>query len=355
MVIAFFASVNHAIASTKNSGQIETEHLIKSGSVQLGGTLALPQDMKLNSLVIMISGSGPQDRDETLDGFKVFKALSEHLTKQGIANFRFDDRGVNASTGDFGSTTLDDHASDVRAIMAYFKANKTHRFSEFVLLGHSQGGIVSANVAVGNKDIKKVILMGAPSVPLVDIVLYQLRDEYSGTDVDKGLIEAEISAHNKLMHAIAEDTGIEEALEEFAATTKSVMSLTNANKTTDTQQIDALVEAKTKDFEFIYAMPSLTTFLYHDTAKDYEKLEIPVLSLFGGKDLQVTIDQNKDRMEMALLKSKTRYHFKTFNGANHYFQKAYTGKRDEYGNLDKKFVSGFLDSISNWLLEAATE
>lgn len=78
---------------------------------------------------------------------------------------------------------------------------------------------------------------------------------------------------------------------------------------------------------------------------------MPILGLFGGKDLQVTIAQKKDRMKNALLKSNTTYHFETFSEANHYFQKAKTGPREEYATLDKLFVKGFIDTVSKWILE----
>lgn len=324
--------------------------IIPTDSVDIGGSLTLPEQMATPSLVIMLSGSGPQDRDETLDGFKVFRELSGHLAAQGIASFRFDDRGVGASTGHFNESTLEDHTQDVHNIIRYFTSHAEHAFTDFVLLGHSQGGIVSGHVAVSNPAVSKVILMGAPSVPLIDIVLYQVRLEYDPAVFSQALIEREVSAHNQLMWAIRSGKNIDTARQAFKQSTASILSATppagagNATKTAEQ------IEAKVREFEYIYAMPSLTSFLYHDTAKDYEKLSVPVLSLFGGKDLQVTIDQNKDVMEKALLKGQVPYTFVTFDEANHYFQKAMTGHRDEYEKLDKRFVAGFLETVSEWIV-----
>ncbi|WP_286232814.1 alpha/beta hydrolase family protein [Thalassotalea sediminis] len=331
------------------SSAVELTHVIAAQDVQLAGTLTLPSESKENALVIMLSGSGPQDRDETLDGFKVFKTLSDQLSERGITTFRFDDRGVGKSTGNFASSTLQDHVNDVVAIMEYFKNHETHRFDDFILLGHSQGGIVSAKVAVQYNDVNKVILMGAPAVPLIEIVTYQLRQEYEQKKLDRAVIEKDVSVHNKLMHAIYSQQGIKQALKQFTASS-ILMLLANNQNEKDLAEITQLAEERTKQYEVVYALPSLTSFLYHDTAKDYEKLSIPVLGLFGGKDLQVTIAQNKDRMENALLKSKTRYQFETFNDANHYFQQADTGLREEYATLEKHFVDGFVDTLSNWIL-----
>ncbi|BBN81838.1 hypothetical protein PA25_18230 [Pseudoalteromonas sp. A25] len=192
--------------------------------------------------------------------------------------------------------------------------------------------------------------MGAPAVPLIDIVSYQVRQEYTGTNLDSELVEAEVSAHIRLMNAISENQNIAQALQQFRVSAKAILSATNSGST-ETSKIDDLAKSKAQQYEVVYALPSLTSYLYHDTAHDYEKLSIPVLGLFGGKDLQVTIAQNKDIMERALLKSKTSYHFEIFTDANHYFQKAKTGQRQEYATLDKRFVDGFVEKIANWILD----
>lgn len=326
--------------------------IIHRNKVQIGGTLTLPSKLESSSLVILLSGSGDQDRDETLEGFKIMKVIADHLASKGIASFRYDDRGVGESTGDFVNSTIEDHSKDLEGIMDYFQKSKEHLFDSFLLFGHSQGGILASKVAVENKAVKKVILMGAPSVPLIDVVLYQVRQEYNGTDIPKSLIEADVSAHNRLMRAIEDHRNIEDALNTFKMSTKAILlELSSVNKQVDTLKIEQQAIAKSEEFKIIYGLPSLTSFLYYNPSKDMEQLKVPVLSLFGGLDFQVTIDQNKDRMENALLKSGTNYHFVTFDKANHFFQKAETGYRHEYGTLDKKFVNNFLDEISNWIIK----
>lgn len=347
----FFPLVTEASARSDISKFRDVELLIAANNVQIGGTLTLPNENKVDSLVIFSSGSGPQDRDETLDGFKVFKVIAEYLALQGIASFRYDDRGVGESSGIFQTATRQDHAKDLKGIINFFNTSEIYPFKDFILFGHSQGAILSANVAVNSSDIKSVVLMGAPSVPLIDIVLYQVRHEYDSSSISRHLIEAEVSAHNRLMTAIKNNQNIAQALKEFERTTVAVMSHQLANEGVEDQKIREMAKNKTREFEIVYALPSLTSYLYHDTAMDYSRLNIPVLSLFAGKDLQVTIAQNKDRMENALLVSGAPYQFVTFDDANHYFQKAKSGKRDEYGTLDKRFVSGFLETITAWILE----
>lgn len=329
---------------------IEIDLIIQANGVIIGGTLTVPTNLETSSLVIMSSGSGDQDRDETLEGFKIFKVIADHLASEGIASFRYDDRGVGTSTGNFVNTTIDDLSNDLESIMDYFKSNKVHNYRSFILFGHSQGGILAAKVAVGNESVKKVILMGAPSVPLVEVVLYQVRQEYATTTISKSLIEADVSAHNKLMRAIEDKTNIDEAYHLFKETTESILYELSTEREINSLNIQQDAIAKAIEYKIIYALPSLTSFLYYDPACDLEQLEVPVLSLFGGLDYQVTIGQNKDRMENALLKSGTDYHFITFDNANHFFQKATTGSRDEYATLEKSFVENFLNEISNWIL-----
>ncbi|MEP1445235.1 MAG: alpha/beta fold hydrolase [Paraglaciecola sp.] len=346
-----FTLVTEASSESNISSFKDVELLIAVNDVQIGGTLTLPNKNEVDSLVILSSGSGPQDRDETLDGFKIFKVIAEHLALQGIASFRYDDRGVGESSGVFQTATLDDHARDLKGMIKFFKASEIYSFKDFILFGHSQGGISSTKVAINNSDIKSLVLMGAPSAPLIDIVLYQIRQEYNLSPISRHFIEAEVSAHNKLMSAIRNNRNKEQALKEFELSTVAVMSRQPANEGLQAKKIEEMATNKTKEFEIVYALPSLTSYLYHDTSLDYSRLNIPVLSLFGGKDLQVTIEQHKDRMENAFLASGTPYQFVTFDDANHYFQTAKSGKRDEYGTLEKRFVSGFLETISAWILE----
>ncbi|MDH7912777.1 alpha/beta hydrolase [Winogradskyella sp. SYSU M77433] len=330
----------------------EVDLILQADKIKIGGTLTLPATFNTSSLVILSSGSGPQDRGETLDGFKIFKVIADHLATKGIASFRYDDRGVGSSTGDFVNSTIEDHSKDLEHIINYFKFSEAHPFNEFILFGHSQGGILSAKVAAQNESVKKLVLMAAPAVPLIEIVTYQIRQEYSQTNISKSLIEADVSAHNRLMRAIADDKTIEEAYKLFRQTTETILYEMNSKSKTDSTKIKQKAITKADEFKIIYKLPSLTSFLYYDPFEDLENLSIPVLSLFGGLDFQVPIELNKDRMENALLKSRTKYDFVTFDKANHYFQEAKTGEREEYAALEKNFVPNFLNQISEWILKS---
>lgn len=344
LLVLFFSCQSYASSNT-------VDLLITTKDVNIGGTLILPSDQRTKSLVIMSSGSGPQDRDETLFGFKIFKVLAEYLAEQGIATFRYDDRGVGSSTGDFANSTLDDLAHDVEDIMAYFKKSKNYTFKAFVLFGHSQGGIVASNVAAQNPAVKQLVLMGAPAVPLGDLVLSQLRLDYAESGLSPALIEGEVSAHATLLRALYDDKNIDAALRKFKESYTHVLKAQSSTKSFDDAKIKQLVLERANEHKIVYALPSLASFIYHDPVEDLKALKIPVLSLVGARDAQVSIEQNKDRMENALLKAGVPYQFEVLNDANHFFQKANTGLKDEYDTLDKAFVDGFLHAISTWILK----
>ena len=335
----------------ENQQYVSKEVIIQSPENQIGGTLLLPKNLKTEALVIMSSGSGQQDRDETLDGFKIFKGIAEHLAEEGIASFRYDDRGVGESTGDFVNSTLDDFSDDIVKIMDYFENTAADKFGNFVLFGHSLGGIIVGEVAAQHENVEQIILMASPSVPLIDLILFQERQEYRALNIDSDLIEAEISSHNQLMKVISQGLDTEDILLKFEKNVRNILEVHPEYRDKEKSLKDKMAKDRAQEFKVVYALPSIATYLYHNPSESISKLKIPVLALFGGKDKQVTIDQNKDQLEDALLEAKTLHSIRIFNDANHYFQKARTGDREEYSSLEKRFVDGFLNTISKAILE----
>lgn len=329
----------------------EFDVIIQGNKEKIGGTLLIPDHLKSQSLVVMSSGSGPQDRDETLFGFKIFKVIAEYLASQGIASFRYDDRGVGNSTGDFVNSTLADHTHDLEGILSYFEKHKNYQFDQFTLFGHSQGGIISAKVAAEKETVNKLILMASPAVPLIEVVLAQVRLDYLSSNLEREIVEAEVSAHNRLMRALLSNQNSKEELDFYKETYKRILVKQQPELIEKESELNTAVDQKANELKVIYNLPSLKSFLQYDPVQDLEKLNIPVLALIGGNDAQVSIEQNKDRMESAFLRANTAYDLRVFNAANHLFQEAETGLSGEYVNLEKEFVDGFLNTITSWLLK----
>ncbi|MCZ8215835.1 MAG: alpha/beta hydrolase, partial [Cyclobacteriaceae bacterium] len=143
----------------------------KSAGISLAGTLTLPKKEGIFPVVILISGSGPQNRDEELMGHKPFLVLSDHLTKNGIAVLRYDDRGTALSKGDFKTATSADFATDVEAAMAYLKTRKEINKKKIGLIGHSEGGLIAPMVASRSKDVSFIVLLAGPGIPGDSILL----------------------------------------------------------------------------------------------------------------------------------------------------------------------------------------
>src|SRR5699024_63839 len=176
------------------------ELIIKNDSIDIGGTLTWPENKETPQLVIMISGSGAQDRDESLPitDFKPFAALADSLTMAGIATFRYDDRGIGKSTGNFEDTTPDMLASDVEAIIHYFEYEADQHFDQIILLGHSQGGVVGGKVAAENKAVDKLILIASPGVTLKRVLREQVVQPAEKISIDREIIRQELDGRENL-------------------------------------------------------------------------------------------------------------------------------------------------------------
>src|SRR6202043_1017231 len=141
--------------------------------VKLGGPLTVPPGEGPFPAVILITGSGAQDRDETLLGHKPFLVLSDYLTRHGIAVLRADDRGTAQSTGDFATATTADFATDTEAGIAYLKTRAEVDPNKIGLIGHSEGGVIAPMIAARNKDVAFIVLMAGTGVPGDQILVAQ--------------------------------------------------------------------------------------------------------------------------------------------------------------------------------------
>ena len=145
----------------------------EKAGIELAGTLTLPNKDGVFPVVILISGSGPQNRDEELLGHKPFLVLSDYLTRNGIAVLRYDDRGTAASKGNFGTATSKDFATDVEAGVAYLLGRKEINKKKIGLIGHSEGGVVAPMVAVNSKNIAFIVLLAGTGIPGGELLLLQ--------------------------------------------------------------------------------------------------------------------------------------------------------------------------------------
>ena len=334
-----------------------TEIIISGQEEEIAGTLVLP-DKASNTvpLVIMISGSGAQERDSTVVGFPLFAQLAEHLREAGVASFRFDDRETGQSTGSFSDATLDRLAADVGIIVDHFKVFSEQKFAEVILMGHSQGGIVASRLASLDHRINRVVLVASPGMNMRRMLRQQVADAYAQNSVPAELAEAEIMAREQIMYAIADnkdDEAVDAARDAYVAVYKNVLKNLPTSARSQIADIDALAHTQGEELRETFSAPQTQSLLFHDPLTDLKGLGMPVLMVFGEKDTQAVQALNRPLMEEALQSAGSNYQAVVIPEANHLFQKAENGRVSEYALLEKQFAPGFTESITDWIIGLA--
>lgn len=305
----------------------------------LAGTLSLPSKEGKFPVVILITGSGPENRDEEIFGHKPFLVLADYLTKNGIAVLRFDDRGVAKSTGDYKTATTLDFAKDVWAGVDYLKTRKEINKSKIGLIGHSEGGVIAPIVAGNSKDIDFIVLLAGTGIRGDKLMLLQKEkiEHQMGVpenEIQKGQ-EIFKGAYDIILASSASDDNLKTKI-------NSYFKLHFGDKMNE-QQINGLTSKITSTW--------MVSFLKLDPASALEKVKCPVLAINGDKDLQVPADINLDAIKKALAKGgNSKATTKVLPNLNHLYQESKTGLPEEYGTIEQTFSPIALEEISKWIL-----
>ncbi|MEB2780844.1 alpha/beta hydrolase [Algoriphagus sp. C2-6-M1] len=320
----------------------------KQAEILLAGTLTLPEQTGMFPAVVLISGSGSQNRDEELMGHKPFLVLSDYLTKNGIAVLRFDDRGTAASTGDFGSATSVDFATDVASAVQYLQSRPEIDKSKIGLVGHSEGGIIAPMVAGDSDDIDFIVLLAGTGIRGDKLLLAQqaLIGEASGMSPNQ-------LGENELISKKAfEIMLIDQSEEDLKTEVKNYMTQVFRNIPPEN------VPGGMSEEEFVTAQvdqltsPWMQYFIRYDPAPALEKVSCPVLAINGEKDLQVPPKENLEAIKAGLEKGgNTNVTTMELPGLNHLFQEAQTGAPSEYGTIEQTFSPKALEVVKNWIKE----
>jgi alpha/beta superfamily hydrolase len=359
MIVGNFTQGGQSIAMNMSRGIIEKKVVLRPQEPQapysyyteevtfenktdkniLAGTLSLPQKEGHFPAVILITGSGPQNRDEELMGHKPFLVLADYLTKKGIAVLRFDDRGVAKSTGDFKTATTMDFAKDVQAGVDYLRSRKEIDKSKIGLIGHSEGGVIAPIVAGNSKDIDFIVLLAGTGIRGDKLMLLQKEK----IERQMGVPESEIQKGQEIFKG---------AYDLVVVSSENNTNLnTKINSYFKLQFGDKMSEAQISGLTSQIASPWMVNFLKFDPSTALEKVKCPVLAINGEKDLQVPADVNINAIKNALAKGgNKKATAKIIPNLNHLFQECKTGSPDEYATIEQTFSPIALEEISKWIL-----
>ncbi|HET9316711.1 MAG TPA: alpha/beta fold hydrolase [Vicinamibacteria bacterium] len=322
----------------------EEEVSVQSAGVKLAGTLTLPRGKGPFPAALLITGSGPQDRDETIAGHRPFLVLADHLTRNGIAVLRYDDRGVGGSTGQFQAATTADFADDAQAGLALLQSRPEVDRKRTGLIGHSEGALVAALLASRGADVGFVVLLASMGVT-GEAVLYEQAAQISRVSG----VPAERAAQQKSMQQATfailkgeSDSAVaRKRLEELLG--PALASLPAEQRAFALQrQIDTTLS------------PWLRAFLIYDPLPPLRAVKCPVLALFGEKDLHVPPSQNAAPVEAALKEGgNTSFTVRVLPGLNHLFQTATTGLPAEYTSIEETMAPAALTAVSDWITQRA--
>ncbi len=313
--------------------------------IKLAGTLTLPNKNEKFPVVILISGSGPQDRDESFMGHKPFLVLSDHLTKQGIGVLRFDDRGHGKSAGDFGNATTEDFAKDVLSAITYLKTRNDVDVKHIGLIGHSEGGIIAPLAANNSKDVSFMVLLASTGISGAELSVMQSKTLRQFPVKDEVTYEKNTRKAISIVTSNKSETEIKKELTtHYNDFLRPILTSLNVPE----KNINAFIESQLKTS----LKPWSRYFLQYNPADEIEKLQIPVLSLNGSKDTQVNAKINQEGIQKALIKGNNQdYKIVELENLNHFFQECETGKMDEYRKIEQTFSPTALKEISNWILK----
>ena len=316
----------------------------KAGNT-LAGTLTLPDKAGPFTAVILVTGSGPQNRNEELLGHKPFLVLADYLTRKGIAVLRYDDRGIGESTGDFTKATSEDFADDALAAVEFLKARKD--INKIGVAGHSEGGIIAPMVATQSDDVDFIVLIAGTGIRGDSILMLQTELILRASGTEEKLIKRDLNFFRKGYNELLSDKDDEQLKQALIAIiNEAYESLSEAEKL-EVGNKEMMVESQLG----MLLSPWFRYFVKYDPYPTLTKVKCPVLAINGEKDLQVPPKENLSAIEKALKEGGNKnYKIVEMPGLNHLFQKSETGSPTEYGNIEETFSTDAMKVISDWIL-----
>lgn len=326
----------------------EVSYENREAGITLAGTLTYPETGGPYPAVLLISGSGLQDRNEAIMGHKPFLVLADYLTRLGIAVLRVDDRGIGGSTGGHSMPTSEDFAGDVITGVKYLKSRPEIDSLRIGLIGHSEGGIIAPMVASRSEDIAFIVLLAGTGVPGDEILYKQGAEILVAEGLDEKTQAVQRETQERIFAILREEKDDRRATRLVESLLIEQIEKLDTNEAAAMGDSQAAAEIQAKQA----VSPWMRFFIDYDPAPALSKVKCPVLALIGEKDLQVDADQNLPTIEAALKSGGNRnYTVKALPGLNHLFQTAETGSPSEYATIEETMAPDVLKLVGDWILQ----
>ncbi len=321
----------------------------ETAGLKFAGTLTTPRGEGPHPAVVLLTGSGAQDRDEAIMGHRPFLVLADHLTRQGIAVLRFDDRGVGGSEGDITHATTRDFAGDALAAVAYLQSRPEIDPKRIGLVGHSEGALVGPLAAVASKDVAFLVLLAAPGLTGEQIIYLQSEALLRAMGGDEEAIAANRDLQQRMFAIVKEEPDDEKARQRLQALQKEMLQ----RMTPEQRKAAGLSEESPigEQAEMLLT-PWFRFFLTYDPVPTLAKVKVPVLVIIGDNDLQVPPAENLPPIEQALRQGgNTDFRVMRPAKLNHLLQTSQTGLPLEYARIPETMAPSALEAISSWIRE----
>lgn len=320
----------------------------KVANITLTGTFTYPKEGANFPVVILVSGSGPQNRNEELLGHKPFLVLADYLTQNGIAVLRYDDRGIGNSTTDFSSATTLDFVGDALSAVEFLKSKDILNKNQIGIIGHSEGGLIAPLAAVQTDDVAFIIMMAGPGLRGKEILILQTELILRANGESEDQIKKGAELNEQLYEILLSEKDSATASTRFRDVFESAYNEMTDEEKTEFGDKDIFMD---RHFGMLQS-PWFRYFLAYDPFETLTKVKCPVLAINGEKDLQVPPKENLAMIEKAFKESgKVNYKLAELSGLNHLFQTSESGSPLEYSKIEETISPSVLQLMKDWILE----
>lgn len=319
----------------------EVEIFNPETNVKLAGTLTAPYDYKCDKIVIMVSGSGLQNRNEEILGHKPFLVLSDYLTRNGIAVIRYDDRGFAKSTGDASNATTYDLSLDAESVVKFIKNDSRLKDMKIGIIGHSEGGMIAPMVAARNSNVDFVVMLAGPAVNIWQLMARQNYDVLKSNGIPEDIAKRYAQLASKTYKTLNDKKS---SIDDKKAKVRTIMN--EMEKLAPSGYDEETLQANLDEL----FTPWMSYFIDFNPQDYLCKVKVPVLALNGDKDVQVYSKDNLAGVEKAMKKAKnSNYQILELKGLNHLFQKCIFGSPNFYGRNEETFNEDAMKTIAEWI------